>query len=91
MTKTKDVGGLGFRDFHIFNLAMLARQGWRLLQEPNSLCATVLKAKYFPNCSVLEAQPQIGMSCTWRSILRGIELLKQGVVWRAGNGENIDA
>jgi hypothetical protein len=31
------------------------------------------------------------MSYTWRSILRGVELLKQGVVWRVGAGENIDA
>ena len=31
------------------------------------------------------------MSYTWRSILRGIELLKQGVVWRIGMGESVDA
>jgi hypothetical protein len=89
MTRSKADGGLGFRDLHVFNLAMLARQGWRLLQDPSSLCATILKAKYFPN-SVLEAQPQNGMSYTWRSILRGIELLKQGVVWRVGTGELIN-
>jgi hypothetical protein len=38
----KDEGGMGFHDFYSFNLAMLAKQVWRLIDEPNSLCARVL-------------------------------------------------
>jgi hypothetical protein len=90
MTKSKNDGGMGFRDLHMFNLAMLARQSWRLLQNPDSLCCVVLKALYFPESSILEAAPKQGMSYTWRSILRGLDLLKEGVVWRVGSGEHID-
>jgi hypothetical protein len=39
-------GGLGFRDICSFNLAMLAKQRLRLWQDPNSLCARILKAKF---------------------------------------------
>lgn len=34
----KREGGLGFGDLHLFNLAMLAWEGWRLVQNPDSLC-----------------------------------------------------
>jgi len=70
LMKPKREGGLGFRDVHVFNLAMLAKQGWRLCKNPDSLCARILQAKYYPGVSCLEAKPRAGMSYTWRSIMR---------------------
>lgn len=43
LTWPKCQGGIGFRDFSLFNQAMLGKQGWRLLTRPDSLCAKVLK------------------------------------------------
>jgi ribonuclease HI len=89
MMKPKEEGGLGFRDIHAFNLAMLAKQSWRLWHNPDSLCARVLKAKYYATTSVLEAKPKHGMSYTWRSILHGLDIMKKGMIWRLGDGSNL--
>jgi hypothetical protein len=51
----KFAGGLGFRDLPMFNKALLAKQVWRIHQNPKSLVARIFKAKYFSKGSVLEA------------------------------------
>ena len=51
----KSEGGMGFKDLKAFNLAFLAKQGWRLTQNTKSLAHKVLKARYFSNSNFLEA------------------------------------
>lgn len=48
-------GGMGFRDFQLFNQALLAKHGWKLLTNPDSLCARVLKGKYYQECDFMSA------------------------------------
>jgi hypothetical protein len=88
LSAPKSAGGLGFRDMILFNQAMLGRQGWRLLTEPSSLCARVLKGRYFPDGDFWHAQKPRSASYTWRSILFGRELLQQGLQWGIGNGKH---
>jgi hypothetical protein len=86
----KKEGGMGFRDFQSFNLAMLAKHIWRLISNPDSLCARVLRAKYYPDGNILKAGPKAGSSYTWQSILAGLTTFKRGYIWRVGNGESIN-
>lgn len=47
MCRAKEEGGMGFKSMAQFNKALLAKQGCKILTNPDSLVATVLKAKYF--------------------------------------------
>jgi hypothetical protein len=76
--KQKQDGGMGFRNLSTFNKALLAKQGWRLITEPQSLVATVLKAKH-------NYRP----SYSWLSIQKASHVLKKGCFWWIGNGKQI--
>jgi len=52
---SKSEGGLGFRDLAKCNDALLAKQVWRIIQNPNSLLARVMKARYFRDDNILGA------------------------------------
>ncbi|KAL4281751.1 hypothetical protein GQ457_03G032150 [Hibiscus cannabinus] len=86
----KIAGGMGFRDLAKFNIALLAKPGWNLIVNPNSLLARVYKAKYFPNGDFLSARLGSYSSYTWKSIWCSRGLLEQGLGWRIGNGSSIN-
>lgn len=43
----KKHSGFGFKRLYEFNLALLGKQGWRLLTNPTSLVARIFKARYY--------------------------------------------
>jgi hypothetical protein len=88
LTISKRDRGLGFRDMPLFNQAMLGKQGWRLILRPDTLCARVLKGKYFPSCNFLEATKKKKCSEPWKLILFGRQALVKGLINRIGPGES---
>ena len=82
-------GGMGFRDPHLFNLAMLGKHGWRFLTNPNSLCARVLKGRYFPDTDFMNATIPKSASATWRAIIASHDALNVGLLKRVGDGSSI--
>jgi hypothetical protein len=83
-------GGLGFEDLGKFNDAMLAKQAWRLLERPDSLCARVLLGRYGKGGDILSAPCPNGASATWKTIIKGREILKKGLIRRVGDGRKTE-
>ncbi|KAL1172611.1 hypothetical protein V6Z11_A05G359800 [Gossypium hirsutum] len=90
LCKPKGMGGLGIRDVRLFNLALLGRQVWRLLNNTDSLCFKVLSSKYFPDGNIFHAKKVDKASFTWSSIAKAVEAFQDGFGWQVGNGEKIN-
>jgi hypothetical protein len=69
---------------------MLAKQGWRLMIRPNSLCVRIIKGKYFPNGDFLKVNKRKQSSEFWKAMLFGREALWQGLIKRVGPGSSIN-
>ncbi|XP_039025411.1 uncharacterized mitochondrial protein AtMg00310-like [Hibiscus syriacus] len=85
MCKPKREGGLGFRDLHSFNMALLGKQLW-CFKEQGSLVARVLRAKYFPSGGFLNASLMDKNSFAWKGLHRTLQVLNEGLFWRIGAG-----
>ena len=76
---------MGFKEIEKFNDALLAKQVWQLINNPTSLCHWVFKARFFLDCSILEARKSIVGSYAWKSLLSARDVIRQGMIWQVGH------
>ncbi|CAL9006755.1 unnamed protein product [Prunus brigantina] len=75
---------MGFHHLYAYNIALLAKQGWRFIHNPDSLARMLFKAKYFPTTSLWAAVAGPGASHCWRrSLMHGLCLLVVSNGWWA--------
>lgn len=85
---SKEFGGLGLKELKKFNMAMLAKQGWRLLTEANQLVSAVMKARYYSDSSVLNAELGSNPSYVWHGIHQAMDVVRAGARRKIGDGED---
>ena len=89
LCKSKDFGGIGFKQLHTFNIVMLGKQVWKLITKPESFVAKLLKARYSPRTSVNKAKLGYNPSFVWRSILATKDVVVCGNRIQIGSGQNV--
>lgn len=63
LCEPNEMGGLGFRQLREFNIAMLGKQAWRLINNANPLVTEIMKARYYPRTDFLNAWERIPLIC----------------------------
>ncbi|KAI5337458.1 hypothetical protein L3X38_016729 [Prunus dulcis] len=73
------------------NQALLAKIGWRLHIKDEGLWAKIYEAKYLKGHSILDDSVIFRQDCssTWRGVLHGAALLRNGMLWRIGDGGTV--
>lgn len=85
----KENGGLGMKDLHKFNNALIMKLGWGLIARPEALWVRVLHSKYDCGYGMLpRVEARKNASNAWRRIVSVWKELFQGVLWVIGNGES---
>lgn len=60
-----------------------------MMNNSNLLSYKFFKARFFPNCSILEANDFKVGSYVWKSILSAGKVVKKGMVWRICDGDTL--
>ena len=82
--------GDALKELKLFNQAILAKTGWRFIQNQDTLCARLFRGIYFPFGNFLQAKLGMKPSWTWSSILYGRDLILQGYRWNISTGSNVN-
>lgn len=90
MTIGKAAGEINFRDLRAVNEALLAKQVWRILQEPELLMSKVLEGRYFPNNDLFQVQQRGKDSWLWKSWMGVRKVIASGMQWKIGNGKSVN-
>ncbi|KAL0355878.1 UNVERIFIED_CONTAM: hypothetical protein Sradi_4034700 [Sesamum radiatum] len=85
----KERRGFGLRRLKEFNLALLAKQAWRVAMTPDSMLHKVLGQKYFPFSSFFAVRLSSMPSFTWLSLLATRNILAASLCWKVGDGQDI--
>lgn len=87
--RPKSGGGLGLRKMEDINAASIAKLGWKILTDKKNLWVKLMREKYLKHTNFFEAKVGTNASIVWRASLRYGFLIRKGIRWIIGNGNNV--
>ena len=86
----KSFGGWALKNIFNFTKVLAAKVVWRLIAT-NSLWTDVVWHKYIAPISIIDwfrnsIRQASGVSVNWKVILKSMEVIRQGLAWKVGNG-----
>ncbi|XP_026451097.1 uncharacterized protein LOC113351297 [Papaver somniferum] len=63
---------------------------WRISSNPDSDVTKLLQAKYYSGCDFWTCDAKKRCSASWRSILKGMDAIKECLRWNIEDGSNVD-
>lgn len=72
-----------------FNLAFLTKMAWQIFSNQDKLWVKVLRDKYVKDVDFLNLQYDSNCSWGWKSVMKGKQVLLDGLKWNIGNGERV--
>lgn len=80
--------GPGIRDTRSMNEVLQARIAWRIIENPDNPCSTLLKHKYFRKSKPTIARKKKTPSpWFWKCFIKGKDTLMNNAVWEVGMGQ----
>lgn len=89
-TTPKGMRGMGFKDMRLFNITLIGRQLWRLIDNRDTLCYKFLALKYFEEGDPLHPKYVDKPSYAWSSMVFAAKQLASRFGWQVDDGNTID-
>ncbi|XP_026396278.1 uncharacterized protein LOC113290908 [Papaver somniferum] len=70
--KSLEEGGLGFVNLEKFNSAIISKTGWRMMEQPNSIGAQVMKSKYYKKEDIMHMSTFPKPTDSWDNWVNGL-------------------
>jgi len=81
--------GLRLRKIKAVNLAFQAKLAWKVLKDHQGLWTEIIKQKCLQSTTFLDCERKSTDSPVRQSVLHSRTLIREGIRWKVGNGNNI--